>query len=69
MLIVWAATRQPARDAYRRLFSTVACGLLLALVGLVSLITGIFPFAGLLLIVIGVVLAIRNRTPARAVVA
>jgi hypothetical protein len=69
VLIVWAATRQPARDAYHRLFSTVACGLLLALVGLVSLITGIFPFAGLLLIVIGIVLAIRNRTPARAVVA
>jgi hypothetical protein len=66
VLIAWAASRQPAREAYSRLFSTVASGVLLALVGLVSLITGVFPYAGLVLMVIGIALAIRNRTVPQA---
>jgi heme A synthase len=61
VLLVWAATRAPARAAYSRLFSTVACGVLLAVLGILSLITGIFPVLGLVMIVAGIVLAIRNR--------
>jgi hypothetical protein len=61
VLIIWAASRQPAREGYARLFSTVASGVLLAIVGLASLIIGVFPVAGLVLVVIGIVLAIRNR--------
>ncbi|MCI0360376.1 MAG: hypothetical protein L0211_18015, partial [Planctomycetaceae bacterium] len=69
VLIAWAATRQPAREAYARLLGTVACGVLLALVGVISLVTGIFPYAGLVLIVIGIALAIRNRAAPTAVAA
>ena len=36
--------------------------MLLAVLGLVRLVTGIFPYLGLVLIVAGIVLAIRNRT-------
>jgi hypothetical protein len=61
VLLVWAATRRPAREAYARVFSTVASGVLLAVFGLVSLISGIFPVLGLVLVVAGIVLAIRNR--------
>lgn len=69
VFVAWLATRKPAREAYSRLAGTVACGVLLAVVGLLSLITGVFPFLGLALIVVGVVLAIRNRTIAPAVAA
>jgi heme A synthase len=69
VLIVWAASRRPAREAYSHLFSTVASGVLLAIVGLLSLITGVFPVAGLVLMVIGIVLAIRNRVVPRALAA
>jgi hypothetical protein len=61
VLLVWAASRRPAREFWRRLFGTVACGVLLAVVGLASVISGIFPYAGLLLVAIGIALAIRNR--------
>jgi hypothetical protein len=69
VLIVWAATRAPARAVYARLFSTVASGVLLAVLGLLSLITGIFPVLGLVLLVAGIVLAIRNRSVPAAVAA
>jgi hypothetical protein len=69
VLIIWAASRQPAREAYARLFSTVTSGVLLALLGLISLVTGIFPIAGLVLIAIGIALAIRNRNVPMAVAA
>ncbi len=61
VLVVSVASRKPARDAYARLLGTVSCGVLLAILGLVSLITGIFPYLGLVLIVAGIALAIRNR--------
>jgi len=61
ILLVWAAVRRPARAYWRRLFSTVAFGVVLAVLGLVSVISGIFPYAGLLLVVGGIALAIRNR--------
>jgi hypothetical protein len=69
VFVGWLATRQPAREAYSRLAGTVAFGVLLAVVGLLSLITGVFPYLGLVLIVVGIVLAIRNRTLAPAVAA
>ena len=68
VLLGWAITRKPARDVCSRIFHTVASGVLLAVLGLLSLITGIFPVLGLVLLVAGIVLAIRNRsTPAVAV--
>ena len=60
ILVVWAILRQPARAFWRRLFSTVACGILIAVLGLASIITGVFPVAGLLLLAGGIALAIRN---------
>ena len=69
VLVVVVASRKPARDAYARLLGTVSCGVLLAVLGLVSLVTGIFPYLGLVLIVAGIVLAIRNRTMPTAVTA
>jgi hypothetical protein len=62
VLVVSVASRKPAREAYARLLGTVSCGVLLAVLGLVSLVTGIFPYLGLVLIVAGIVLAIRNRS-------
>jgi hypothetical protein len=62
VMVVSVASRKPAREAYARLLGTVSCGVLLAVLGLVSLVTGIFPYLGLVLIVTGIVLAIRNRS-------
>ncbi|MDX1945917.1 MAG: hypothetical protein SFU86_11010 [Pirellulaceae bacterium] len=59
--IGWALTRPQVRQAGRRLSDTFAFGLLLSLVGLSSLLTGVFPVAGLVLLVTGVVLAVRSR--------
>jgi hypothetical protein len=61
VLVVWLASRKPAREQWQRLCSTVSCGVLLAVVGLLSVVTGIFPVTGLLLIAGGIALAIRNR--------
>jgi hypothetical protein len=69
VFVGWLATRQPAREAYGRLAGTVACGVLIAVLGLLSLITGVFPYLGLILVVVGIALAIRNRTLAPAAAA
>jgi hypothetical protein len=61
IVVVWLIARQPARDFWRTLFGTVAAGVLLAILGLASIISGIFPLAGLLLLAGGIALAIRNR--------
>jgi hypothetical protein len=61
IVLVWLVGRKPARDFWRLLFSTVASGIVLAVIGLVSLISGFLPLAGLALLVIGIALAIRNR--------
>lgn len=60
VLMVWALVRQPARAFWRRLLGTVACGILIGVLGLASIITGVFPVAGLLLLAGGIGLAIRN---------
>ena len=69
ILIVWVATRKPAREAYTRLFSTVASGVLVAILGLASLITGVLPIAGLVMLVGGIALALRNRFALRPLAA
>jgi hypothetical protein len=58
---VWLVARKPARDFWRMLFSTVASGIVLAVIGLISIVSGFLPLAGLALLVIGIALAIRNR--------
>jgi hypothetical protein len=60
ILVVWALFRQPARAFWRRLLSTVACGIVIAVLGLASIVTGVFPVAGLVLLAGGIALAIRN---------
>jgi hypothetical protein len=61
VVVVWLVARRPARAFWQALFSTVAVGVLLAVLGLASIISGVFPLAGLLLLVAGIALAIRNR--------
>jgi hypothetical protein len=68
IVVVWLVARRPAREFWRMLFGTVASGVLLAIIGLASIISGILPLAGLALLVIGIVLAIRNRAWPRPVV-
>jgi hypothetical protein len=60
ILVVWALFRQPARAFWRQLLSTVACGIVIAVLGLASIVTGVFPVAGLVLLAGGIALAIRN---------
>ncbi len=61
IVLVWLIARKPARDFWRMLFSTMASGVVLAVIGLVSIVSGFLPLAGLALLVIGLALAIRNR--------
>jgi hypothetical protein len=61
IVLVWLVARKPARDFWRMLFSTMASGIVLAVIGLVSIVSGFLPLAGLALLVIGLALAIRNR--------
>ena len=61
ILVVWLVARRPARAFWRWACGTVACGVLLAVLGLASILTGILPVAGLVLLAGGIVLAIRNR--------
>jgi hypothetical protein len=67
--IVWALGREKARRAWRRVFASLAFAIGLIVLGLVSVFLGLFPFAGLLLLVIGIILAIRSRWSRPVVVA
>ncbi|MEX2174690.1 MAG: hypothetical protein WD872_10035 [Pirellulaceae bacterium] len=61
IFLLWLVARPGPRKVWRRLAQTVTLGVLLALVGLASVIAGIFPVAGLALVVVGIALAVRNR--------
>ena len=61
IVIVWALGREKARRAWRRVFASLAFAIVLIVLGLVSVLFGLFPLAGLLALVIGIVLAIRSR--------
>ena len=60
-LIVWLLTRPQVRLAFCRACGSLACGLLVVLLGLFSVLTGVFPFAGLVVLAAGIVLCIRSR--------
>jgi hypothetical protein len=65
--VVWLLGREPSRRVWRALFRSLAFGIALIVLGLASVISGVLPFAGLLIIVIGLVLSIRaawHRQPA-----
>ncbi|HEX5105422.1 MAG TPA: hypothetical protein VFV87_16500, partial [Pirellulaceae bacterium] len=61
IVIVWALGREKSRRIWIAMFGSFAFGIGLILLGLVSILFGLFPFAGLLALVIGIALAIRAR--------
>jgi hypothetical protein len=61
ILVVWALGREKSRRVWIVMFGSFAFGIGLILLGLVSILFGLFPIAGLLALVIGIVLTIRSR--------
>ena len=63
--IVWLLGREKSRRIWAALFGSVAFAVVLVVLGVLSVIVGVFPIAGLAAMVTGVVLVIRNRLPAQ----
>ena len=61
LLVVWLLGRESSRRAAVSLLNSTASGLALVILGLISVVSGILPLAGLLAIVIGLVITIRSR--------
>jgi hypothetical protein len=59
ILVVWLLGRERSLRVWRGLFRTLAFGIVLVVIGLASVISGVLPLAGLLLIGIGLALSIR----------
>jgi len=61
LFLIWLLGRESSRRAAMSLLHSTVIGVALAIVGLVSVIVGILPLAGLLAIVIGSIIVIRSR--------
>jgi hypothetical protein len=61
---IWLLSRDPSRRLGSQLARSRAFGVFLALLGLLSLISGVLPVAGLLLTAVGIFLAVRSRLSA-----
>ena len=61
IVLVWALAREKSRRIWIVMFGSFAFGIGLIILGLVSVLFGLFPIAGLALLVVGVVLAYRAR--------
>jgi len=67
IFLVWLLSRESSRRVWRRLGESTAVGIAIVILGLACLILGVFPFASLLVIIIGLFIVIRSRlTPSLA---
>jgi hypothetical protein len=64
--LIWLLSRDPSRRLASALAGSRAFGVLLAVLGLVSLLSGVLPIAGLLAVGCGAWIAIRSRFGVRA---
>jgi hypothetical protein len=72
IVVVWLLGRERSRRVWRHVFRSLAFAIVLVVLGLASVVSGVLPYAGLLAIVVGLVLAIRAKftsRPAAAVAA
>jgi hypothetical protein len=61
ILIVWALGRERSRRVWRSLFASRAFTIILIVLGLFCFLFGLFPLAGLAMLVAGITLAIHRR--------
>jgi hypothetical protein len=61
LLVAWLLSRESSLRAAVGLLNSTTCGVALAIFGLISVVGGILPLAGLLAIVVGLVITIRSR--------
>src|SRR5207249_789963 len=61
IFVVWLFGREPSRQLWSRLSGSTACRISLIIVGLASVLLGILPVAGVVLILTALVLIARSR--------
>lgn len=69
VFVFWIASRPVTRAAWSRATTHVMFGLIIAIIGLASIITGVLPVAGLVLLIGGIFVALRNHLARRTAAA